>query len=116
MRVTGNRVIAAAAAAAIALTSVSFSPATAAPVSKFQTVAANAPTDISARRRGSNAGNRAALGAVLGVFGVIAGIAAADAARDRYRHYGYYGGDPYYGGPYAPPPPAYYGGPYGYYR
>jgi hypothetical protein len=115
MRTSCNRVIAAAAAAAIALTSVSFSPATAAPVSKSQTVAANAPTDVSARRRGYNGGNRAALGAVLGVFGVIAGIAAADAARDRYRnHYGAY--DPYYGGPDAPPPPAYYGGPYGYYR
>ena len=115
MRVSCNRVIAAAAAAAIALTSVSFSPAMAAPVSKSQTVA-NAPTDVSARRRGySNAGNRAALGAVLGVFGVIAGIAAADAARDRYRH-GYGAYDPYYGGPYAPPPRAYYGGPYGYYR
>lgn len=116
MRTSCNRVIAAAAAAAIALTSASFSPATAAPVSKFQTVAANAPTDVSARRRGSNAGNRAALGAVLGVFGVIAGIAAADAARDRYRNHGYYEPHYGYGGPYAPPPPAYYGGPYGYYR
>ena len=53
---------------------------------------------------------------MLGVFGVIAGIAAADAARDRYRHHGYYEPHYGYGGPYAPPPPAYYGGPYGYYR
>jgi hypothetical protein len=113
MRAFSNRVIAAAAAAAIALTSVSFSPATAAPVSKLQTVAAHDLTDVSARRRVHSGGNRAALGAVMGVFGLIAGLAAADAYRDRHRYYGAY--DPYYGGPYAPPPPAYYG-PYGYYR
>jgi hypothetical protein len=96
MSVRTNRAIAAAAAAAIALTSVSFAPAMAAPVSKGQTVAAD-NTDFSARRkryRGHSHGNRAAIGAFLGIAGTIAALAA----RDRYyRDYGY---GPYYG--YAP--------------
>jgi hypothetical protein len=107
-----NRAIAAAAAAAIALTSVSFAPAMAAPVSKSPTVAAD-NTDFSARRkryRGHN--NRAAIGAFLGIAGTIATLAA----RDRYyRHYGYghhYGYAPYSHYGYAP----YYAhpAPYGY--
>jgi hypothetical protein len=90
-----NRVIAAAAAAAIALTSASFTPAMAAPMSKKPLIAAD-HTDFSARRKRSRAvDNRAALGAFLGVVGTIATLAA----RDRYyRDYGYYG--PHYG--YAP--------------
>jgi hypothetical protein len=91
-----NRAIAALAAAAIALTSVSFTPAMAAPVSKKPTVAAD-NTDFSARRkRHRGHANRAALGAFLGIAGTIATLAA----RDRYyRHYGY---GPHYG--YAPYP------------
>jgi len=109
MTIKCNRAIAAAAAAAIALTSVSFSPAMAAPVSKQQSVAKAGDLEASSRRRHYRGGhgNRAALGAVLGIFGTIAAIAAADAARDRY-HYG----QPYGYAPYAPPAPyGYYGGP-----
>ena len=80
MKILANRAIAAAAAAAIALTAFS------------------APA--SARHFGS----RAMLGAVAGIFGTIAALAAADAARSN----GYYA--PYYGpGRYAPPPAPYYG-------
>lgn len=88
-----NRVIAAAAAAAIALTSVSFAPAIAAPVSKKPVIASD-NTDFSARRKRWRGGDRAAVGAFLGIVGTIATLAA----RDRYyRHDGY---GPYYG--YAP--------------
>ena len=106
MRTRCNRAIVAATAAAIALTSVSFTPAFAAPVSKDRAVAAAGNTDFSSRRRGHYRGaDRAVLGAVAGVFGAVASIAAAQAARERYRHdYGY---GSYYG-PYPPP--------YGYYR
>jgi hypothetical protein len=82
------RILATTVAAAVAFTSASFTPA-------------------SARSRG----DAAALAAIVGVFGTIAAIAAADAHRDHYRRYEGY--RPYYGGPYAPPPPAYYGA-YGY--
>jgi hypothetical protein len=97
-----NRAIAAAAAAAIALTSVSFTPAMAAPVSKKPAIAAH-NTDFSARRkRARGVDNRAALGAFLGVVGTIATLAA----RDRYyRDYGYgphYGYAPYRAYGYAP--------------
>ncbi len=73
-----KRALAAATVAALALTTVSFTPA-------------------EARMR---RGDAAVLAAVVGVFGTIAAIAAADAARDQYRHrHG-----PYYGAPvYAPP-------------
>ena len=111
---TCNRVIAAATAAAIALTAVGFTPAAAAPASK-QTIAASDSTDFSGARR-RDYGNRAALGAVLGVFGAIATIAAANAARDRaygYYDYGYgpydYGYAPNYGG-YAAAPAFRFGG------
>jgi hypothetical protein len=85
--------IAAALAAAVVLSSISFNAA-------------------EARSRHYHRGNAAAVGAVVGLFGVIAAAAAADSYRDRY-YGGYYGGGPYYGaygyGPaygYAP----YYGG------
>ena len=104
MRTNTNRAIAATTAAAIALTSMSFSPAVAAPAVKRQAVAAAGDTDFSARRRQYHRGDRAVLGAVAGLFGAIASIAAANAARERYEHY--YGYGPYYG-PYPPPPYAY---------
>jgi len=92
MRITRNRVIAAAAAAAIALTSAA-TPASARPYYGYY-------------HRG--AGNAAVLGAVAGLFGTIAGLAA----REHYeRHYGY---APYYAPP--PPPPYGYYGPGPYYR
>jgi hypothetical protein len=75
------RAISAALAAAVALTTMSFTPANA-----------------------SRRGDAAVLGAVVGLFGTIATIAAANAARDRYYDgpvyappvYGprYYGGHP----------------------
>ena len=89
MRITRNRAIAAATAAAIALGSIAATPAAASPY-----------------RHHRGAGGAAVLGAVAGLFGTI----AAFAPHDHYvRHYGY---GPYYE-PYAvpPPPPA----PYGYY-
>ena len=92
MRITRNRAIAAATAAAIALTSLAVTAV---------------PADAASRHY-MRAGDRAFLGAVAGVFGTIATLAARD---HYYRHYGYgYG-------PYAPPLPyGYYGpGPY-YYR
>ena len=72
-------VISAAVAAAIALTTMSFTPANA-----------------------SSRGDRAMLGAVAGLFGAIATIAVANAARDRYD--GYYDGPVYAAPPvYAQP-------------
>jgi len=104
MSVFRNRAIAAAAAAAIALTSVSFTPAVAAPVNKQgPAVSQSGDMEFSSRRRGNSHANRAVLGAVLGV-------SAADAARDRY-----YRGYPHYYGP-PPPLPHYYGHRYYYYR
>jgi hypothetical protein len=94
MRITRPRAIAAATAAAIALTSVAIAPATAAPYYRH------------AYHRGG--GNAAALGAVAGVFGLIAGLAA----RSHYEHQHGYGYGAY--GPYAAPY-GYYGGPRGYY-
>jgi hypothetical protein len=114
MTTKSNRAIAAATAAAIALTSLSVVPAMAAPASDHRAVTAARDTDFSAARRRFTRGDRMFLGAVAGVFGTVATLAA----RDRYyRHYGY---GPYYGGygPYYGPPPApygYYGGPYRYY-
>jgi hypothetical protein len=85
MRITRHRAIAAATAAAIAISSLAVSPASARPYHH------------------RSAGGAAVLGAVAGVFGTIAALAA----RDRYeRDYGYSGYGPYY----APPP-----APYGYY-
>jgi len=92
MRITRHRAIAAATAAAIAVSSLAVSPASARPYHHHR-----------------SAGGAAVLGAVAGVFGTIAALAA----RDRYeRHYGY---GPYYAPP-PPPPYGYYGsGPYGRY-
>jgi hypothetical protein len=96
------------AAAAIALISVAFTPAMAAPVAKQQTMGSSQATDFSARRRAprNHAADRAVLGAVAGLFGAIAVMAARDRYERQYR-YGYYG-NPYYG----PPPYAYRHGPY----
>jgi hypothetical protein len=88
MRISRHRAIAAATAAAIALSSLAITPATARPYGHYY--------------RG---GNAAVLGAVAGVFGAIALLAAR---RHQERHYGYGYGDPAY----APPPPPY--GAYGY--
>jgi hypothetical protein len=108
MKTFGNRMVTAAAAAAIALTSVALTPASAAPVNKKPTASAAGDTDFSSRRR--HRGNRAAIGAFLGVAGTIAALAA----RDRYYYDGYYayGGGPYYRPYYAP----YAYGPYPYGR
>jgi hypothetical protein len=76
--------IAAALAAAVVLTSISFNAA-------------------EARPRHYNRGNAAAVGAVVGLFGVIAAAAAADSYRDRYYDRPYYGAyGPGYGYGYAP--------------
>jgi hypothetical protein len=72
--------IAAALAAAVAITTVSMTPA-------------------QARSRG----DALMLGAIAGLFGTIATIAAAKAARDRYYDYDYYD-RPAYGPVYAAPP------------
>jgi hypothetical protein len=108
MRSRSYRAVATAAVAAIALTSMAFTPATAAPVANHQS-AASQVTDFSAQRRvhhryyrHNRGADRAVLGAVAGLFGTVATLAA----RDRYeRHYGY----GYYGGPYYAPPPYAYG-------
>jgi hypothetical protein len=85
MRISRHRAIAAATAAAIALTSMAVTPASARPYGSYH----------------YNRGGAAVLGAVAGVFGTIAALAA----RDHYeRHYGYGGYAPYY-----TPPPASYG-------
>jgi hypothetical protein len=98
MSVKTTRIIAAATAAAIALTAVNLVPASAAPVSSKPSVAKAGGLEISARRRNHHA-NRAVLGAVLGLFGTVAALAA----RDRYGRYHYYTGyGPYYG-PYPAP-------------
>src|SRR5690606_17256237 len=103
--------IAVAAAAAMALTSAAFTPATAAPASNHQaatgiqagaSAGTSQATDFSSRRRGhryyrSRAADRAVLGAVAGVFGTIATLAARDRYERRYRHY--YGYGPYYAAP-----------------
>jgi hypothetical protein len=71
--------IAAALAAAVVLSSISFNAA-------------------EARPRHYHRGNAAGVAAVAGLFGVIAAAAAADSYGDRYYGgRGYYGGGPYYG-------------------
>lgn len=106
MRTNSHPAIAAATAAAIALTSASFNPASAAPVTRTQAVAAAGITDVAWRRHHHRRANRAVLGAVLGLFGTIATLAARE--HDN-RHYGY---GRYYA-PYPPPPPyRYYYRPY----
>ena len=94
MRITRHRAIAAATAAAIALSSMAITPASAGPYRHYH--------------RG--AGNAAVLGAVAGVFGLIADAGGAQPLRAPVRlrrtapyapppaPYGYYGGPrPYYG-------------------
>jgi hypothetical protein len=93
MRITRHRAIAAATAAAIALSSMAITPASADPYRHYH--------------RGP--GNAAVLGAVAGVFGLIATLAARNHYEHEYGHGGY--------GPYAPPsaPYGYYGRPRPYY-
>jgi hypothetical protein len=88
MRITRNGAIAAAAAVAIALTSVA------------------TPASAGRYNRHRSAGNAAVLGAVAAVFGTIAAVAAQRQYERRYRYQAY---DPYYG-----PPPAPYRHHYGY--
>jgi hypothetical protein len=93
-------------AAALALTAVAPSGASAAPAGKGL-AATTGMTDISARRRGFNPG----AAAVAGVVGF--GIAAVAAANSRAYYdggYSYYGGGPVY----VAPGPYYYGGYGGY--
>jgi len=109
-----GRAAAVAVAAALALTAVVPSAATAgsAPRGKGLTAATGDMTDISARRRGYNRGfNPGAAAAVAGVVGTGLAIAAASNRRAYYDDgYGYYGG----GGPvYVAPAQGYYGGGYG---
>lgn len=100
--------------AALALTAVAPSVATAAPRAKGITVTSDA-TDISARRRvvRGGRGGAAAAAAFAGIVGTGLAIAATQNRRAYYDDY--YGGGPVYG---APGPGYYYGGggysPYGY--
>ena len=124
MSIIRNRVIAATTAAAIALTSVAFTPAMAAPVSKKQQEASES-TDFSAQRRqrrGYSRGNAAAGAAVLGIIGAVGTYAAAREYRksQERRHYGgydggYYGHRSYHGHPGYNSEP-YTVAPHGYYR
>lgn len=103
-----RRATAIAVAAALALTAVVPSVASAASAGKGFT-ATSGMTDISARRRGFNPG----AAAIAGVVGF--GIAAAAAANSRAYYddgYGYYDGGPVYVAP--APGPYYYGGYGGY--
>jgi hypothetical protein len=107
-----NRAIAAATAAAIALTTVAITPAAAAPASKPQ-VETSGATDFSSQRRRSYArGNAAAAGVMLGIIGAVGAYAAAREYRKAHE-YRYYDnpGYGYYGGGYGYARPRYY---YGY--
>jgi hypothetical protein len=100
-----RRATAIAVAAALALTAVVPSVASAASAGKGLTAATSGMTDISARRRGFNPG----AAAVAGVVGL--GIAAAANSSTYYDDgYGYYGAP---GPVYVAPSPYYYGGGYG---
>jgi hypothetical protein len=92
MIIPSKRAIAAATAAAIALTSMTFAPAMAAPVSKHQAVTAAGDTDFSsARRHRRGASHRAVLGAMAGVAGIVGGLAAREHYRRQYDRGPYYG-------------------------
>jgi hypothetical protein len=105
-----RRATAIAVAAALALTAVVPSVASAGSVGKGLTTATGGITDISARRRGFNPG---AAAAVAGVVGTGLAIAAAANSRAYYDDgYGYYGAP---GPVYVAPAPYYYGGYGGYY-
>lgn len=114
-----GRTTALATVAALALTAVAPSQATAAgPAKKEGLTAAGASdaTDFSARRRHYRGGGGAAAAAAFaGIVGTGIAIAAANSRRDYYDSYGYYGGGPvYYRESYGP---GYYGGgPYYGYR
>ena len=112
MNIIRNRAIAATTAVAIALTSVAFTPAMAAPVSKQPE--ASQSTDFSAARRNRNysRGNAAAGAAILGIIGAVGTYAAAREyrkAQERRYYYGGYDGGYYGHRSYGPAP-------YGYYR
>jgi hypothetical protein len=100
-------------AAALALTAVVPSVASAASAGKGLTATSSGMTDISAQRRRGYypAAGAAAVAGVVGTGLAIAGAAAAANSRAYYGDgYGYYGG----GGPvYVAPAPGYYGGGYG---
>jgi hypothetical protein len=100
MNLKTSRVVAAALAGALALTSLDIVPAKAAGPS--QTAQSNSGTVEMSARRHWHRGNAAVLGAVAGLFGTIAVLAANDRYRDDYYGAPYYG--PYgYGGPYYAP-------------
>jgi hypothetical protein len=104
-----RRAIALATVAALALTVVVPTVATAA--ERGKAAVTSGMTDISARRR---LGPGAAAAAFAGIVGTGLAIAAA---QNRAAYYDeYYGGGYYGGGPvYVAPAPGYYGGGYGYY-
>jgi len=109
-----GRATALATVAAVGLTAVEPSLATAAPVQKSASVTAaqdNGVTDISARRRvyhhryHGGGGGAAAAAAFAGIVGTGLAIAAEQNRRDYYEDHYYYGRPAYYGPGYG-----YYGG------
>lgn len=120
MRAFTTRAVAAATAAAIALTTTGFQAFAASNPDKPAQVKEATVTDLSAAkkryraRRGIDPAGRAFLGIAGTMFGVVAANIAAERYRDRYyRPYGYYGYQGYgypYGGYHYAPGPYYYGG------
>jgi hypothetical protein len=96
--------------AALALTAVAPSIATAAPRAKGVTATSDT-TDISARRRVAARGGRSGAAAAAAFAGIVGTGLAIAAAQNRRAYYDdYYGGGPVY---VAPGPGYYYGGGYG---